>query len=727
MKKLLTILTLILGTFSFTYGQTVVEQIVNSPDHNTLEAAVIAAELDDDLSGEGPFTVFAPTDAAFAALPEGTVEELLEDPTGALAQILLYHVVGAEAYSTDLSDGQMIMTLQGQDVTVTINDDGVFINDAKVTMADIAASNGVVHVIDAVMLPPALPSVVEIVVNSPDHNILEAAVIAAELADDLSGEGPFTVFAPTDAAFAALPEGTVEELLEDPTGALAQILLYHVVGAEAYSTDLSDGQMIMTLQGQDVTVTINDDGVFINDAMVTMADIAASNGVVHVIDAVILPPALPSVVEIVVNSPDHNILEAAVIAAELADDLSGEGPFTVFAPTDAAFAALPEGTVEELLEDPTGALAQILLYHVVGAEAYSTDLSDGQMIMTLQGQDVTVTINDDGVFINDAKVTMADIAASNGVVHVIDAVILPPALPSVVEIVVNSPDHTILEAAVIAAELADDLSGEGPFTVFAPTDAAFAALPEGTVEELLEDPTGALAQILLYHVVGAEAYSTDLSDGQMIMTLQGQDVTVTINDDGVFINDAKVTMADIAASNGVVHVIDAVMLPPALPSVVEIVVNSPDHTILEAAVIAAELADDLSGEGPFTVFAPTDAAFAALPEGTVEELLEDPTGALAQILLYHVVGAEAYSTDLSDGQMIMTLQGQDVTVTINDDGVFINDAKVTMADIAASNGVVHVIDAVILPPALPSVVEIVVNSPDHNTIGSCSDCSGTGR
>jgi uncharacterized surface protein with fasciclin (FAS1) repeats len=148
---------------------------------------------------------------------------------------------------------------------------------------------------------------------------------------------------------------------------------------------------------------------------------------------------------------------------------------------------------------------------------------------------------------------------------------------------------------------------------------------------------------------------------------------------------------------------------------------------LEAAVIAAELADDLSGEGPFTVFAPTDAAFAALPEGTVEELLEDPTGALAQILLYHVVGAEAYSTDLSDGQMIMTLQGQDVTVTINDDGVFINDAKVTMADIAASNGVVHVIDAVILPPALPSVVEIVVNSPDHNTIGSCSDCGGTGR
>jgi transforming growth factor-beta-induced protein len=133
---------------------------------------------------------------------------------------------------------------------------------------------------------------------------------------------------------------------------------------------------------------------------------------------------------------------------------------------------------------------------------------------------------------------------------------------------------------------------------------------------------------------------------------------------------------------------------------------------LEAAVIAAELADDLSGEGPFTVFAPTDAAFAALPEGTVEELLEDPTGALAQILLYHVVGAEAYSTDLSDGQMIMTLQGEEVTVSINDDGVFINEAKVTMADIAASNGVVHVIDAVILPPSTVSTTTVINSSLD---------------
>ena len=134
-------------------------------------------------------------------------------------------------------------------------------------------------------------------------------------------------------------------------------------------------------------------------------------------------------------------------------------------------------------------------------------------------------------------------------------------LPStVVDIVVNSADHTTLEAAVVAAGLVETLQGEGPFTVFAPTDAAFAALPAGTVEALLAD-IPALTNILTYHVAGAKAMSTDLSNGQKVVTVQGTEITVTINENGVFINNAKVTVADIEADNGVVHVIDAVLLP----------------------------------------------------------------------------------------------------------------------------------------------------------------------
>ena len=156
MKKFNTSLIVILLTVFYAFNassQTVVDIIVNSADHDTLEAAVIAAELDDDLAGTGPFTAFAPTDAAFAALPEGTLDALLADPTGDLADILLYHVVSGKVMSTDLSNGMTATTLLGKDIEVTIDGANVYINDAMVTVADIEADNGVVHVIDAVLIP----------------------------------------------------------------------------------------------------------------------------------------------------------------------------------------------------------------------------------------------------------------------------------------------------------------------------------------------------------------------------------------------------------------------------------------------------------------------------------------------------------------------------------------------------------------------------------------------
>ena len=570
------------------------------------------------------------------------------------------------------------------------------------------AANGMVA---SVTVNPATQSnsVVDIIVNSEDHTLLEAAVIQANLAGALSGDGPFTVFAPTDDAVTALVTAlgiTTEQLLALPN--LSELLQYHVVAGTAMAEDLSDGQMITTLIEQDVTVSISDAGIFINNAQVTVADITADNGVVHVIDAVLIPSgAQTTVVDVIVNSPDHTVLEAAVVEAGLVNTLSAEGPFTVFAPTDDAFATLLEAlgyTAEELLAYP--GLTDILLYHVVGAQALAGDLSDGQQITTLLEEDVVVTINENGVFINQSQVTTADIVTDNGVVHVIDAVLVPEPTQSntVVDIIVNSEVHTVLEDAVVAAGLVEALSGEGPFTVFAPTDDAFTALLAAlgfTAEELLAYP--GLTDVLLYHVVAAQALSTDLSDDQEITTLLDEDVSVSITADGVFINQAQVIVADLEADNGVVHVIDAVLVPEMeeLPeTVVDIIVESEVHTLLELAVGAAGLVEALSGEGPFTVFAPTDDAVVALTEAlgiTADELLALPN--LGEILQYHVVAGEAFSDDLEDGQMITTLLGQDVTVSIDDAGVMINEAMVIIADLEAENGVVHVIDAVLVPTA----------------------------
>lgn len=289
---------------------------------------------------------------------------------------------------------------------------------------------------------PELADIVDTAVGAGSFGTLVAAVEAAGLVETLKGEGPFTVFAPTDDAFAALPAGTVEALLADPQGQLTQILLYHVVSGKVMSTDLSDGMTADTVQGSPITFAIADGAVKVNEAMVVTADIEASNGVIHVIDAVILPPAeeaaaeeaateaaapVGNIAEVATAAGSFGTLLAAVEAAGLVDELTGEGPFTVFAPTDEAFAALPAGTLDTLLADPEGALRDILLYHVVAGKVMSTDLSDGMMADSLQGAPITVGIADGAVKVNEANVVAADVEASNGVIHVIDAVILPPA------------------------------------------------------------------------------------------------------------------------------------------------------------------------------------------------------------------------------------------------------------------------------------------------------------
>lgn len=306
---------------AFAQDADIVDTAVAAGSFNTLVTAVQAAGLVDTLKGEGPFTVFAPTDEAFAKLPAEVLAAALADPEGLLTQVLLYHVVPGKVMSTDLSDGLEATTVQGEAVTFTIADGKAMVNNANIVAADVEASNGVIHVIDTVILPPsivaaaaateeavaeatatpapaeeamaeaAMADIVDTAVAAGSFNTLVAAVQAAGLVDALKGEGPFTVFAPTDDAFAKLPQSTIDALLADPTGDLTQILLYHVVPGKVMAADLSDGLQATTLQGGAVTFKLSDGGAMVNDANIVATDIETSNGVIHVIDSVILPPA----------------------------------------------------------------------------------------------------------------------------------------------------------------------------------------------------------------------------------------------------------------------------------------------------------------------------------------------------------------------------------------------------------------------------------------------------
>jgi uncharacterized surface protein with fasciclin (FAS1) repeats len=271
--------------------------------------------------------------------------------------------------------------------------------------------------------------------------------------------------------------------------------------------------------------------------------------------------------QIIVNSDDHTTLAEALEVAGLASTFNSPGSYTFFAPTDEAFAALPSGVLESLLANPEQ-LAQVLRYHVLGFSLFSASFSNGLVLNTLNGQQVSFTVNSQGIFVNNALITVQNIQATNGYVHVINAVLIPeieePQLPSIAEIVIESEVHTRLESFLESADLLSTLDGNGTFTLFAPTDEAFEALPVETINALLANPS-LLNSILLYHVAGQVYESSELTNGQSIATLNGANVTVIIDGSNIFINGSRIIVSDIEANNGIVHVLNAVLVPSTPP------------------------------------------------------------------------------------------------------------------------------------------------------------------
>lgn len=273
-------------------------------------------------------------------------------------------------------------------------------------------------------------------------------------------------------------------------------------------------------------------------------------------------PAKKDIVDTAVEAGSFKTLAAALGAADLVGALKGDGPFTVLAPTDEAFSKLPAGTVETLLKpENKQQLIDILTYHVVPGNVPAKQIIKLSGATSLNGQRIDIQFADARVKVDSASVVQTDIQCSNGVIHVIDQVILPAAdnIPATAE---KAGSFSTLLAAAKAAGLVEALTGEGPLTVFAPTDEAFAKLPDGTVGSLLKPENKAkLAAILKYHVVPGRIYSSDAISAGKAKTLEGGSVRIAIVDEVAKVNDSKLLKTDIDCSNGVIHVIDAVLLP----------------------------------------------------------------------------------------------------------------------------------------------------------------------
>jgi len=361
---------------------------------------------------------------------------------------------------------------------------------------------------------------------------------------------------------------------------LTAILLKHVLPVQIKAGEIPSGSTkVKTVGGEEVEIINAGGGVTVNGATVIATDVLASNGVVHVIDTVILPETkepetrntLKTIAGTAAATPFLSTLLAAVKAADLAGTLDGAGTFTVFAPNNAAFAKLPEGTIATLLKpENKDQLTAILLKHVLPVQINAGQIPSGSTkVKTVGGEEVEIINSGAGVTVNGANVIATDVFASNGVVHVIDTVILPEAkaksgLKSIAALASETPSLSTLLAAVSAADLAGTLAGEGTFTVFAPNNAAFNKLPQGTVANLLKpENKKQLQAVLLRHVLPVQIKAGEIPPGTTkVQTVDGAEIEITATSSGVSIKSsvgsANVIATDILASNGVVHVVDSV-------------------------------------------------------------------------------------------------------------------------------------------------------------------------
>ena len=568
-------------------SNTITELASKTPSLSTLYTALEASGLDAALNGPGPFTVFAPSNDAFAKLDANELNTIISTPS-LLTALLQYQVVAAEVFSSDLENGPVQTLLSGQTVDVSLAGGGVTLNgSSNVTDADIDASNGVIHIIDEVLMPEDFFSqtIVQIAASNPNFSTLEAALNKPELSElRAAANNPMadlTVFAPTNDAFDATLAALDKESIDDiPVELLREIVTYHILGGAVFSNQLTDGAEVETLlsDGKDgfeaVRVDLTD-GVKINDAEVLEADIRAVNGVIHAVNGVLLPSfvefSLGTVAEEVLFNNDFTTLASALRRVDLLETVAKTENITVFAPDNAAFVAadlIPLSAISDEL------LTTVLKYHVLGDKVLSTELPADGIATTLEGGNIYLGyLFNDRVLINGlTNIKTVDIEKSNGVIHVIDRTLVPPA-PNVVEIALalagteEGAEFTILTSLLASDEysdITDAIINTPNITVFAPTDAAFNDAADLIKTLSPED----ISNVLTYHATDARVFAEDLNEGDNITMLNKQDVRVKsiagdeiLLEDKSGVTDATVLIKNVHGSNGVIHAIDKVLIP----------------------------------------------------------------------------------------------------------------------------------------------------------------------
>ncbi|RXN06859.1 periostin isoform X1 [Labeo rohita] len=515
------------------------------------------SKMKEELDGAGTYTMFAPSDDAWTELDPTSKAALVSSGNIELHNALHYHMVNKRLLTKDLKNDMTLESMYNkQGLYINHYSNGVVtVNCARIIHGNQVATNGVVHVIDRV-ISVVKKTIKDVIETDDDLASLSAVVLRSSLQDQLGKPGHYTLFAPTNNAFGKIDRDVLERLMGDTT-VLQALLKYHLLNSVQCSEAIMAGSVYGTLEGSNIEIGCDGQSLTVNGIkMVLKKDIVTSNGVIHLIDQVLMPDSAKQVMELIGKS--QSVFSDMVSELGLSAAMQPETEYTILAPLNGAFS-------DEVITMDQRLLKIILENHIVKFKLSLSDLYNGQLLETLGGKLLRVFIYRTAVCIENACMVRGSREGSNGILHIMRSLIKPPE-KTIYELLVKDGRFKIFLSLMESAELLDLLKQEGMYTLFAPTDAAFGTLTEEDIA-LLKSDINVLRAILLYHFSSGVFINGGLEGGvtNLLKTIQGNNLQVLSVNNSINVNSVEVPDFDLMASNGVVHVVKTILYPQDLP------------------------------------------------------------------------------------------------------------------------------------------------------------------
>ncbi|KAK2871147.1 hypothetical protein Q8A67_023674 [Cirrhinus molitorella] len=515
------------------------------------------SKLREELEGAGSYTMFAPSDDAWKELDPASKAALVRSGDTELYNALQYHMVNKRLLTKDLKNDLTLESMYNkQGLYINHYSNGVVtVNCARIIHGNQVATNGVVHVIDRV-ISVVSKTIKDVIETNDELASLSAIALTSGLQDQLGQPGHYTLFAPTNEAIDKMDSDAMERLTSDKT-VLQALLKYHLLNSVQCSEAIMAGSVYGTLEGSNIEIGCDGESLTVNGIkMVLKKDIVTSNGVIHLIDQVLMPDSAKQVMELIGKS--QSVFSDMVSELGLSAAMQPETEYTILAPLNEAFSG-------EVMAMDQRLLKIILENHIVKFKVSLTDLYNGQMLETLGGKQLRVFIYRTAVCIENACMVRGTREGSNGVLHLMRSLIQLPET-TIYELLVKDGRFKIFLSLMESAGLTDLLKQEGMYTLFAPTDAAFGTLTKEDIM-LLKSDISALRAILLYHFSNGVFINGGLERGvtNLLKTIQGNNLQVLSVNNSINVNSVEVPDFDLMASNGVVHVVKTILYPQDLP------------------------------------------------------------------------------------------------------------------------------------------------------------------